>query len=231
MSRRFLDLAMVAASQGEATPASSVRNAMFGMSSRARKQYLEAQIKETEERMRVAREVLAEGAKDLTEQFEEVHVSARPKVAHDKKETDADDTPLAMPKADVETLRTPLTRTTALPFLTEFASTAESLDSKLVAIVTMTDEEWEERKGASAAKNTKLARWLRACFDLGRLGALHVRLDVARHGGFGAPHDGRLRGVRVGRAVKRGCHLPSGRHCDSEARESQWGGWESEVTT
>jgi hypothetical protein len=188
MSRRFLDLAMVAASQGEATPASSVRSAMFGMSSRARKQYLEAQIKETEEKMRVAREVLADGAKDLTEQFEEVHVSARPKVAHDKKETDADDTPLAMPKADVEALRTPLTRTTALPFLTEFASTAESLDSKLVAIVTMTDEEWEERKGASAAKNAKLARWLRMCFDLGKATASNFKDELTEEGVLG---DGR----------------------------------------
>ena len=174
--------------EAEATPAAAMRHATFGMSSRARRQWLEDQIKKTDEQMRAARKVMATGAKNLAEQFEEVRPGPVVVTPRAKKETDVDDTPLAIPKADVEALRTPLTRTTALAFLTEFVSTAESLDVELAEIVTMTDDEWERRKDVSVAKNAKLARWLRACFDLGKATASNFKDELTEEGVLG---DGR----------------------------------------
>ena len=73
---------------------------------------------------------------------------------------------LSMPKVDAEGLKRCMTRAAVDGFLGEFEATVEDMDGDLAALMNMGDEAWARCPAALAAKNPKLARWLRACFDL-----------------------------------------------------------------
>jgi hypothetical protein len=101
---RLTDLPMVAPEAGTTTrtPA-SVRHATFGMSAARRRQWIEDEIKKTDEKMRAMRKVVAEGAKNLAEQFEEADTK---EVATTK--TVEVESFVTLPKTTVSSLKTGL---------------------------------------------------------------------------------------------------------------------------
>jgi hypothetical protein len=160
---RLTDLPMVAPEAGTTTrtPA-SVRHATFGMSAARRRQWIEDEIKKTDEKMRAMRKVVAEGAKNLAEQFEEADTK---EVATTK--TVEVESFVTLPKTTVSSLKTGLRRVEAIPFLKEFANAAKRFDAGVAKIVTMTDAQWDAVKADPKYKdlNEKTACWMRECFD------------------------------------------------------------------
>ena len=111
---------------------------------------------------------------NLSKRFSEV--DKKPKA------TEEETAVTSLPKVDAENLKTGLARTEARMFIEEFVATVEDMDSDLAEIATMTDGEWELRKKELQKKNKKLARWLRACFDLTKESAKNFKGELADDG-------------------------------------------------